>query len=119
MGIDGIGKPGPGGLPPDLGGVRGSEGSSGKGEAFSVSRASEVGSVDASGPLQALQRGEIGFDAYLDHRAAEAVRPLEGKLGADELEFVRSAIREQLETDPVLVELVQRATGRVPVEPSS
>jgi hypothetical protein len=118
MGIDGIGKPGPGGLPPDVGRVGGPEGSSGTGESFSVAKPNELGSVEASGPLGALERGEIGFDAYLDQRAAEAVRPLEGKLSADELEFVRSALREQLETDPVLVELVRRTTGRVPVESS-
>jgi hypothetical protein len=116
MGIDGIGKPGAGGLPPDVGRVGGPQ--AGSGETFSVGKPNELGSVEGSGPLGALERGEIDLDTYLDQRAAEAVRPLEGKLGAEELEFVRSALRQQLETDPVLVELVRRTTGRVPTESS-
>jgi hypothetical protein len=35
-------------------------------------------------------------------------------LPPDQLAAVRSALREQLETDPVLVELVRRATAGAP-----
>ena len=51
------------------------------------------------------------MDAYLDARVEEAVQHLADRLGADQLEFVKSSLREQLRTDPVLTELVRRATG--------
>jgi|SRR5687768_12225172 hypothetical protein len=118
MGIDGIGKPGPG-RPPD--GVSGGAGSSAvtgaRGEPFKVEAGASAG-VQGSDDLARLHRGELSLDAYLDARSAEAVRHLEGKLSAEQLEFVRQTLREQLATDPVLVELVRRATGGVPSEPA-
>lgn len=112
MGIDGIGG---GGLPP--GGVGGPGGPSGpKGPASTdfesgVEGAAPVGGASASAPLQQLQAGEISIDQYLDTRVDSAVAHLEGKLPADQLDFVRQTLRQELETDPVLVELVRRATG--------
>ena len=110
MPIDGIGKPPsippPGGTPPTSG-----TGSAG-GEGFRVG-ATAAPSV-ASGDLARLERGEIGLDAYLDARIGEATRHLEGRLGRAELDFVRTTLRAELESDPVLVELVRRATGQAP-----
>jgi hypothetical protein len=118
MGIDGIGKPGPGGLPGSLPGAA-SSGPVGKaGEEFKVTKSSAAPGVEGSDALGRLERGEIALDDYLDARSAEAVRHLEGKLPAEQLQFVQQTLREQLATDPVLVELVRRATGKLPSEPA-
>jgi len=73
----------------------------------------------ASGPagsveLGRLERGEIDLNRYLDARADAAVRHLEGRLPAEHVAFVRHALREQIASDPVLIELVRRTTGAVP-----
>jgi hypothetical protein len=68
--------------------------------------------------LERLERGELSVDQYLDSRVDEAVAPFQAHLPADKLEFLKSSLRAQLETDPVLVELVRRATEGVAAEPS-
>ena len=111
MGIDGIGKPG------GIGGAGGPAGPvSPKGEAFEVGKAAPADAAQGSDALGKLERGEIGVEEYLDGRVADAVRHLEAKLPAEQLELVRQTLREQLETDPVLVELVRRATASVKTE---
>jgi hypothetical protein len=72
--------------------------------------------VAGSGALGQLQRGDITLDQYLDSRVADAVQHLQGKLPAEQLEFVKQSLRDQLSTDPVLTELVRRATGSVPAD---
>jgi hypothetical protein len=116
MGIDGIGKPGPGGLPGSLPGAAGSGAVGGSGEEFKVTRSSDAERVGSSDALGRLERGEIALDDYLDARSAEAVRHLEGKLPAEQLEFVQQTLRDELATDPVLIELVRRATGKLSSE---
>ena len=65
--------------------------------------------------LIGLLKDEFGrLDAYLDIRVADAVGHLEGKLSPEQLEFVKEELREQLRSDPVLIELVRRATGQSP-----
>lgn len=112
MSIDGIGG---GGLPPGgvggPGGPAGPKGPDSKDFELGVEGASQVGGASASAPLQQLQAGEISLDQYLDTRVDSAVEHLDGKLPADQLDFVRQTLRQELETDPVLVELVRRATG--------
>lgn len=61
--------------------------------------------------LRKLRTGEIGLDEYLDLRADAAVAHLTNFLTAMELQTVRETIREELTTDPVLLDLVQRVTG--------
>lgn len=113
MSIDGVGKPpGPGG-PPGVGGV-GGVGKSG--ESFRVDKADAPGKVEGSDALGQLQRGEINVDQYLDTRVEHAVQHLAGRLSPEQLDFVKSTLREQLATDPVLTELVKRATGAVATE---
>ena len=109
MPVDGIGKP-PGVPPP--GGTPATSGASATREAFRAGSATAPQA--ASGDLARLERGEIGLDAYLDARVGEATKHLEGRLGQNELEFVRRTLRAELESDPVLVELVRRATGQTP-----
>src|SRR6187551_746027 len=113
MSIDGIGKP-PGA---GIGGVGGAASKEGV-------RATEPFTVDGGAPaaaggkvsaaLSSLQRGELSLDQYLDGRVSEATSHLVGKLSPDQLEFVKQSLREQMATDPVLVELVQRTTGSAP-----
>ena len=113
MSIDGIGKP------PDagIGGIGGAS-------STDAARATEPFKVDPSVPakaggrvsaaLESLQRGELSLDQYLDGRVSDATSHLAGKLSPDQLEFVKQSLREQMATDPVLVELVQRTTGSAP-----
>ena len=58
-----------------------------------------------------MRSGELSLDQYLDGRVQEAVQHLVGKLSPEQLDFVRGTLREQLSSDPVLVELVQRTVG--------
>jgi len=69
---------------------------------------------ESSALFARFERGEVSIDEYLDARVTEAVAPYEGKLPIDRIEWLKTMMREQLETDPVLVERVQQATGRIP-----
>jgi hypothetical protein len=108
MGIDGIGKPP---VPPVPG--------AGAGKASNAPAGAEGFRVDVSAPsaaresdaLSRLERGEIGLDEYLDLRVSDAVSHLQNKLSAEQLDFVKESLRAELKTDPVLIELVRRATG--------
>lgn len=113
MSIDGIGKRGgitPGAAPPGAAPAQ---------DEFRVGQsAPAAGAASAlaagSDPFQALERGEINVEQYLDAKVEGAVAPLLSKLSPDQLEFVRAELRGALETDPVLVELVRKTTGGVP-----
>lgn len=105
MGIDGIGKP------PPIGPTNAPVGPSATGGKFDVGATT---TVQPSGDLSRLERGEIGLDAYLDNRVEEATRHLASRLSPEQLTFVRQTLRSELTKDPVLVELVQRATGKIP-----
>jgi hypothetical protein len=67
-----------------------------------------------STPLERLRAGEIDLDRYLDLKVDDATAHLRG-LRAHEMESLRTLLREQLSSDPGLVELVQQATGQIPV----
>ena len=113
MSIDGIGKP-PGAGIGGIGGTAGKEGARPV-ESFKLdSSAPAAGSGKVSAALTSLQRGELSLDQYLDGRVSDATSHLVGKLSPDQLEFVKQSLREQMATDPVLIELVQRTTGSVP-----
>ena len=116
MGIDGIGKP-PGAGIGGASAIPAAEAPRAPTEAFSVepsAKASATGNVTASAELSSLQRGELSLDQYLDSRVSAATQHLAGKISPDQLEFVKQSLREQMATDPVLVELVQRTTGSAP-----
>lgn len=113
MSIDGIGRPpgGPGGVGP-LGGPAKPNVT---GEGFQVERgAAASGVAPANDPLSRLESGELSVDQYLDARVDEAVAHLVSKLPAEQVAHIRSSLREQLESDPTLVELVRRATSVTP-----
>ena len=80
----------------------------------------QLGGVAASAPaagsatpLERFQAGEIDLDGYLDLKVNDATAHVAG-LRAHEMEGLRSLLREQLASDPALVELVQQATGQRP-----
>jgi hypothetical protein len=114
MGIDGIGKP-PGASIGSVGGIQGGDTARGVEQPFALDRSAPASASDRiSAALSGLQRGELSLDQYLDGRVNEATSHLSGKLSPDQLDFVKQSLREQLATDPVLVELVQRTTGSSP-----
>lgn len=119
MSIDGIGKRGgvPGAVPAP--GAASTPGEFKLGESQAIGAAGKVSGAEAAAPgaasdaLSALERGDISVDQYLDARVQSAVAPLEAGLSPDQLQFVRSELRAALENDPILVELVRKATGVV------
>jgi hypothetical protein len=110
MSIDGVGRPP---RPSGDAGVSGSKPVAGT-ETFSTGRAAAAPGVTATGPLADLQSGAITLDQYLNTRVEEAVAPFVEKLSPERLEFMRTSLKAELATDPVLVELVRRATGATP-----
>jgi hypothetical protein len=115
MGIDGIGKPGSTLPPGAVGGAEQLPAAAGAKD-FSVESATAVEQAQGSDQLDQLGRGELSLEQYLDARVADATAHLEGKLAAEQLEFVKRSLRQQLATDPVLVELIRRATGSAPAQ---
>lgn len=125
MSIDGIGKGGPK-LPSG-----GPEGAAKPGKAFEVSRPEKAGPVDATSeataarasaevqgasgasPLARLRAGQIDLNQYLDLKVDEATASLSG-LPAGDRDAIKKMLRDQLATDPTLVDLVKSATGAAP-----
>jgi hypothetical protein len=115
MGIDGIGKgrgPSASGIGTDVPGVREIAKGTETGEAFKVSKGAAIEAAPTS--LERLRAGEISMQQYVDLKVDEATLHLDGKLSAEQLEFVKNSLREQLTADPVLSELVRSATGALP-----
>jgi hypothetical protein len=115
MSIDRIGKGGGG--PPVTGIGQPSSSSTtevgSKGGEFKVQKATPTQAVTTE-PLDRLRSGEISVSQYLDIKVEEATSHLDKHLSAEQLSFIRDSLREQLSTDPMLVELVQSATGALP-----
>lgn len=73
--------------------------------------------VTGSAPLDQLRAGTIDVNGYLDRKVDEATHALHG-LPKHELDVIRHTLRQQLSTDPGLIELVQKATGALPPSPT-
>jgi len=119
MGIDRIGSKGPPATPPtnEAGGA-GRSGETGRRfEPPTVGAPSQVGPVPAPATaLERLRSGEIDLDGYLDQKTSEATAHLTA-LPPEQLDAIRSALRDRMAGDPTLVDLVRIATGRVPSPP--
>lgn len=63
------------------------------------------------GDRRRLQSGELSIEAYLDLQVERALAQLQGVLDAERLETMRQILRVQLEADPSLAELVERAVA--------
>jgi hypothetical protein len=116
MGIDGIGRPS---TPPGLdgGNIALESTTTQSGKAFgvgakSVDAVTSTESTQPSSILTRLERGEVTREQYLDFRVDEAVSPFASRLTPDQLNFMRTTLREQLEIDPTLIELSRRATEK-------
>ncbi|HEX4341192.1 MAG TPA: hypothetical protein VH062_35025 [Polyangiaceae bacterium] len=120
MGVDGIG----GGGRPILPGLPGLPGSAGvdlasTGSVRADATASAEGATSAEGVagsplLERLRTGELDLDGYLDAQVTAATAHVQSSLSSTQLDFIREALREQIAADPVLIELVRRATGAAP-----
>lgn len=126
MGIDRINKGGTA-PPPDIGGGEGPGNTTKAGavdKPFSVERtaqAREAAPVDATraaSPLAQLRSGAIDVEQYLDLKVDAATKSLEG-MPAAELGELKKMLRDQLASDPMLVDMVKAATGTVPKAPEN
>lgn len=109
MSIDGIGRPP---IPKgDVGSVNGPGPSATGGDGFRLTPAAAPVAQAPSELLSRLESGDLSVDGYVQARIDEAVRPLEGRISAEQLQIVRDSLAEQLQSDPVVIELVRRATA--------
>lgn len=115
MSIDRIGK---NAVPNATPGVTAAEPAASAAEPFRVEGATSARDAGKVSPLDRLKAGEIDTQQYLDLRVEQATVHLEGSIPAERLEFIREALREQLETDPMLVELVGKAAGSALQKPN-
>lgn len=84
-------------------------------EEFSLSKVESTEATLKTSPLEQLKSGEISVEEYLDIRVNQAVSHLVDRIPSENLAFIRSTLRTQLEQDPALVDLVRRATSsRIP-----
>jgi len=115
MGIDGIGK---GGVPPPATGIDRptSPTASEVGSPSAEFKVGKAASSEAPTPvsLDQVRSGAISIAQYLDLKVNEATSHLAGRLSAEQISFVRTSLREQLSSDPALVDLVKTATGHLP-----
>jgi len=113
MSIDRIGK-GSGATP--AAGIAPSSSSSEvskSGADFKVPKGDAAAPADRS-PLDRLRACEISLPQYLDIKVNEATSHLDERLSAEQLDFIRNSLREQLASDPMLVDLVNASTGSLP-----
>ena len=115
MGIDGIGKGG--GSPPASGIDRSASPSAtevgSSSTEFKVGKAEPSEGSDAAS-LDQVRSGAISVSQYLDLKVNEATAHISDRLSAEQVSFIRQSLREQLATDPALVDLVKAATGQLP-----
>jgi hypothetical protein len=112
MSIDGVGRPP---VPKaDIGSVGSSGPGAASGEKFQLEPATTPGVRAPSELLSQLERGEISVDTYVQARVDQALQAFEGRMAPEQLKLVRDALAEQMQTDPVVIELVRRATAGAP-----
>lgn len=118
MGIDGIGKKGPPQAPGEISGAGAAGKKEGVEKTFQVDKAApaEGRPVDASSPLARLRAGDLDVEGYIDATVDARVQSMKG-LSPDELAFIKSTLRDQVASDPALVDLVRSATGQTPKLP--
>ena len=120
MGIDRIGKGGTA-PPPDIGGTDKATKAGAVDTPFTVERTKEAAPVDATNavsPLAQLKSGAIDVEQYLDLKVDAATKSLDG-MPASELAEIKKMLRDQLASDPMLVDMVKAATGTVPKPPQN
>ena len=114
MGIDGIGK---GGAPAPATGIdRATSSSPDVGSTSADFKVGKAAASEATAPasLDQVRSGALSIAQYLDIKVHEATSHLTDRLSAEQISFIRNSLREQLSTDPALVDLVKAATGHLP-----
>lgn len=124
MAIDRIGKGGALPQAPETGARVGTD-KTGAAAPFKVERQAPAGAAEGTraadsattaSPLARLRAGEIDVNGYVDLKVDEATKGLKG-LSSSELSEIKSMLREQMSTDPGLMDLARTATGNVPSPP--
>lgn len=119
MGIDRIGKKPP---TPDVSGADAVQKKGAVEKTFQVDKAApaekveKTEGVDAASPLARLRAGEIDLDGYIEAKVEERTKHIRG-VSTDELDFIKATLRDQMKSDPGLVDLVRIATGETPRPP--
>jgi hypothetical protein len=90
--------------------VRGATGADFKATLGDVKNVEGVAPVASSALLARVQAGEITREEYVAARVQQATAHLKG-LPPAEIEAIQHELKELCETDPLLQELVGRATG--------
>ena len=125
MAIDRIGKGGALPPTPETGGAAGPTKAGGAATPFAVERSEKAGAAaptqslpgaEAASPLARLRSGEVDVNGYVDLKVDEATKGLQGVPSAD-LAEIKSVLRDQLRTDPGLVDLVRSVAGKSPSTP--
>ena len=117
MGIDGIGRGGPPAPVPSGPGKAGGAGATPGKELSTVGEADAAAGVSATGQSEALSKleaGELSLDEYLNAQVQQATQHLQGRVSAEQLTAIQQTLRAEMSSDPALLELVKRATGRTP-----
>ena len=125
MAIDRIGKGGAPPPAPETGGPGAAEKKGSVEKTFHVERpetktAQKAGALDAAHeatPLARLRKGEIDVNGYLDLKVDQAATSLPPGLAPHEIDQIKKVLRDQMATDPGLVDLVHTATGQIPKPP--
>jgi len=109
MAIAGIGRTGaPGASEVDAAAGSASAGT----ERFELPADEDVRS-ERSAPLVRSDADVAELDAYLASHVERAVAHLESTLTGEQLALLKEALSDQMRSDPVLLELAQRATGQL------
>ena len=124
MAIDRIGKGGAPPPTPETGGAdkahkTGATDKSFQAELHKGEATKHAGQVDPTSgptPLQKLRAGEVDVNGYIDLKVDEATKHLDG-LSPHEIDEIKKVLRDQMATDPGLVDLARTATGQIPKPP--
>lgn len=84
--------------------------------ASSAERAGKLEQTGAPTPIERFRAGEVDTNGYIDLEVDNATSALKG-LPASELEQIKTALRDQMRSDPGLVDLVKTVTGSMPTPP--
>lgn len=124
MAIDGIGRGGKIGGPMGPGGADPTTSGKEAGPAFEVKRSERSAAPEGASavvgaqvtPLDRLRAGQVDVSGYMDLKIGEATAHL-GGLSPTQLDSIKRVLRDKLESDPALAELVRGATGQAPPVP--
>lgn len=73
------------------------------------------GDVESEQPAHPLEGAEASVTQYLEERVDGAVVHLRRLLPPEELELLKQQLMDQICADPTMSELVQQATGALPI----